>query len=226
MHFPFRFPGLIWLSVRILVPASFPNGSVRQKYPLQTRFPLISIIFNMKGHRKRVSGALFLLWDPKHREKRVSQTTFPTIDPLVISNSGSESHKHLIIIPIFIRSVNLSVSTPGPVSVMQISHLCFSCPHFEMLFWRFYVVWKLFFHTRKIQNRRKPWRSSACLSPVLCQLRYAFCNVLRMFSTGFAALSATVSACFPPPLVSVFFRLSVSLLHSSFSASFFPCPTK
>lgn len=127
MHFPFRFPGLIWLSVRILVPASFPNGSVRQKYPLQTRFSLFPIIFNMKGHRKRVSGALFLLWDPNHREKRVSQATFPTIDPLVISNSGSESHKHLIIIPIFIRSVNLSVSTPGPVSVVQISHLCFSC---------------------------------------------------------------------------------------------------
>ena len=95
-----------------------------------------------------------------------------------------------------------------------------------MLFWRFYVVWKLFFHTRKIQNRRKPWRSSACLSPVLCQLRYAFCNVLRLFSTGFAALSATGSACFPPPLVSAFFRLSVSLLLSSLSTLLFFLPYK
>lgn len=51
-------------------------------------------------------------------------------------------------------------------------------------------------------------------------------TVLRLFSTGFAALSATCSACFPPPLVSAFFRLSVSLLHSSFSASFFFLPYK
>ena len=62
--------------------------------------------------------------------------------------------------------------------------------------------------------------------PVLCQLRYAFCNVLRLFSTGFAALSATGSACFHPPLVSAFFRLSVSLLLSSLSTLLFFLPYK
>ena len=109
----------------------------------QVLFPL----WDPKHRKKRVSQVLFLLWDPKPWKKRVSQATFSTIAPLVISHSGFKSHKHFIIIPIFIRSVNLSVSAHGPLSVMQMFHLWFSyfrfsCRIFKCAF--FFLITNVF----------------------------------------------------------------------------------
>ena len=183
--------------------------------------------------------------------KRVSQATFPTIDPLVISNSGSESHKHLIIIPIFIRSVNLSVSTPGPVSVVQFSHLCFSCLrvscHIFKYFFYFFITdvfytfscsflkcfsgaFTLYENYSSTPEKYKTGETPDVHPPAF-----------RLFSASFATLSTTSFACslqaslrflqrVPPVslhllslLFSGFLFLYCSLLFLHFYSS---CPTK